>query len=351
MQVTYQCNVECKHCGPYCGPREYDWMTVDEMKDLITQAGELGALNVVFTGGEPTLMRKDLITLLNFIRDETPIKSTRMVTNGKWATSYDRAHRLLKEWKEAGLDEINVSCGEYHQEFIPIKDVATAFKAARDLDFMTVLLAGEFLRAGKGKMTPKMFMDAIGEELLPPELMSPYVNSCHGMSAGSAMNYGRGKEHIRVEDVLFQAETSIPSVCSDVLTAITVHPNGNTTACCGVMVREESLLNIGNWREQRLRPMLEAAHQDVVLNWIRYLGLHDLKRWLKSKDPSIEFRDKYINVCDLCAEIVFDKRCQELLNAQADERADDVIANKVLMDATIYEPSRFQYFEPVSTET
>lgn len=346
MQVTYQCNIECKHCGPYCGPKERDWMTVEEMKDLIRQAGELGARNVVFTGGEPTLLGKDLITLLHFIRDETPIASTRMVTNAKWATSYARAYRLATSWKDAGLDEINISCGEFHQEFVPIEDVATAFKAARDVGFSTVLLAGEFLKEGKGKFTPEMFTSAVGEKIMPLEVLSPYVKSCHAMSVGTAMNYGRGKDYIKEEDMVLEPEEAIPSLCRDVLTAITVHPNGNTTACCGIMVREESLLNIGNWREERLRPMLEAAHQDIILNWIRYVGLHDMKRWLKEKDPSLRFREQYTNICDLCADIVYNKRCQEVLKEHGHERADDIIANKIVLDATVYEPKRFTYADP-----
>ncbi|HZN12283.1 MAG TPA: radical SAM protein [Blastocatellia bacterium] len=350
MQVTYQCNIECKHCGPFCGPREYDWMTLGEMKDLIAQAAELGALNVVFTGGEPSLLGKDLMTLLHFIRDQTPIQSTRIVTNGKWASSYQTAHRLLKEWKEAGLQEVNISCGEYHQEFVPVETVAVAYKAARDLDFVTVLLAGEFLKEGKGKFPPQVFKDAVGEELLQPDVMSPYASRCHGMSIGAAMNYGRGKDYVKEEEMVLEPEGAIPSICSDVLTAITVHPNGNTTACCGIMVREESLLNIGNWREQRLRPMLEAAHQDVVLNWIRYLGLHDMKRWLREKDPTLQFRDKYTSICDLCAELVYNKRCQELLNQYGGERADDIIANKIVMDATVYEPARFNYATPAGVK-
>jgi hypothetical protein len=343
MQVTYQCNIECKHCGPNCGPKEKEWMTLDEMKDLIKQAGDLGAFNVVFTGGEPTLLGKDLSTLLRYIRDETPIKSTRIVTNGKWATSYMRAHRLLKEWKEAGLAEVNISCGEYHQEFVPIDDVTTGFRAARDLDFKTVLLVGEFLAEGKGKYTPQHFMDSLGEDLLPHQLISPYIEEVHAFSCGSAMNYGKGKQYVKEEDISFQEEELIPSLCSDVLSAITAHPNGKMTACCGIMVREESLLNIGNWREQRLQPMLEEASQDIILNWIRYVGLKDMKHWLQEKDPTIPFRDKYINICDLCAEIVYNERCQELLVEHGHERVDDILANKVAMDATIYEIDKFSY--------
>jgi hypothetical protein len=343
MQITYQCNIECEHCGPYCGPKEKDWMTVDEIKDLIRQADELGTSNVIFTGGEPTLLKKNLITVLNFIRDETNVPFTRMVTNGKWAATYDVAYRKLKEWKEAGLVELNVSCGEYHQAFVPVSSVVNAFRAARDLNYRTVLLAGEFLQDGKGKYTPEMFKEAIGEDLLPPEMLSPYVAETHGMSCGAAMNYGRGADKLNEEDLIYQEYEQVQSLCSDVLTAITVHPNGNTTACCGIMVREESLLNIGNWREQKLRPMLEAAHNDVIINWIRYVGLKDMKEWLLKKDPTLKFKDKFINICDLCAQIVYNKRAQELLIEYGHERVGDIIANKVAQDAAVYEPERYVY--------
>ena len=320
---------------------------MEEMKDLIQQAAELGAYNVVFTGGEPTLLGKDLITLLKFIRNETSIASTRMVTNGKWATTYERAHRLLKEWQEAGLVELNVSCGEYHQEFVPVERVAHAFNAARDLGYPTVLLAGEFLKEGKGNFSPQVFKSAIGEELLPPDLMSPYVSECHGLTCGAAMNYGRGKTYLDENELHYYDEKAIQNTCADVLTAITVHPNGNTTACCGIMMRDESLLNIGNWRQQRLRAIMEAAHHDLILNWIRYVGLKDMKSWLQEKDPTLSFKDKYISICDLCAEMVYSKRCQELLIRHGHERRDDIIANKAAMDATVYEPVRFRYAERV----
>src|SRR5439155_19620534 len=112
----YQCNIECGHCGPYCGPAERDWMTVDEIKDLISQAGVLGVTNVVFTGGEPTLLGPRLTDVLRFIRDETSIRSTRLVTNAAWAKTPAAAMERLRVWRDAGLEELNVSCGEYHQE-------------------------------------------------------------------------------------------------------------------------------------------------------------------------------------------------------------------------------------------
>jgi radical SAM family protein len=338
MQVTYQCNVECRHCGPFCGPRERDWMTPEEMRDLIAQAAELGAQSVVLTGGEPTLLGRELPALLRFIRDEAGVPSSRLVTNAKWAVTYDHARALLSGWKDAGLVEINVSCGEYHQEFIPVSSVVNAWRAARDLDFATVLLAGEFIDPSRAKFPPRVFRDAVGEDLLPPELMSPFSRRVHGMSCGSAMNWGRGRQMLREEDLIRQDEADIPTLCTDVLSAITVHPNGNTTACCGVMVRERSLLHIGNWREQRLRPLVEAANDDLVLNWIRNLGLKDMKRWLQEKDPSLTFPERYVSICDLCATMLHDKRCEELLLRHGAERRDEIVAARVAFEAALAAP-------------
>jgi hypothetical protein len=333
MQVTYQCNIACKHCGPYCAPDQKDWMTLSEMKDLIQQASELGVRNVVFTGGEPSLMGDDLVTLLRYLHGELKIPFSRIVTNGKFATSYQKAHRIFKKWRDAGLTEVNISCGEFHQEFIPVEVVATAYRAARDLDFITVLLAGEFLKEGHGQFTPEMFEEAVGERLLSPEDVSPYASRCLGMSTAPAMPYGRGKDYIKPHQLQMVEDTKIPTLCKDVLTVITVHPNGNTTACCGIMVRDESLLNIGDWRQTRLEKIVTDANQDIVLNWIRYLGLKDMKQWLKAKDPSLQFRDQYQNICDLCAEIVYNPRCQELLIEKGAERRDDILLNKVAVDA------------------
>jgi hypothetical protein len=318
-------------------------MSLDEMKDLVRQAGELRTRSVVFTGGEPTLLNDDLINLLLFIRDESPIPSTRLVTNGAWAVSDARARELLGRWQEAGLVEVNISCGEFHQELIPLTRVVNAYRAARGLGYATVLLAGEFLAPGKGEYSPERYRQAVGEPLLPPELASPYVSRVRGLSCGSALSYGRGKDSVRREDLRLQEPAELPGLCSDVLGAVTAHPTGETTACCGVMVREPSLLNIGNWRTQRLRPMLEAAHRDLILNWIRYLGLRDMRQWLQAQEPSLELRGRYASICDLCAEMLYDRRCQELLTTRGHERRDDILVNKVALEAALGQPERLVY--------
>jgi 4Fe-4S single cluster domain len=341
MQVTYQCNITCKHCGPYCSPKEADWMSGDEMRSLITQAAELEAGSVVFTGGEPSLLGKDLPPLIRFVH-ERGIKNTRVVSNAKFASTQDKATRVLGSWQEAGLCEVNFSCGEYHQEFVPIEHVANAYRAACDLGFKTVLLAGNFLAPGRGKLDRDAFEAAVGRPLLDVQELSPYSEYSHGMSVSESMPYGRGREFVKPGDITFHPVDKLPSCCDHLLVGITAHPNGNMTACCGIMVRQESLLNIGNWRRQPLREIVTRAHEDFVLNWIKYRGLREMKTWLEARDPELKFRESYQNICDLCAEIVYNPRAQALLAKGDEEKRKQIIASKVVTDAVLNAPN-FRY--------
>jgi hypothetical protein len=334
MQVTYQCNIACRHCGPYCGPYEKDWMTVDEIKSLIAQASEMGAKTVVFTGGEPTLLKDDLIDILRYAHGEAGIVNSRIVTNGRFATSYERAKEMMQAWQDAGLQEINISCGEYHQEFVNIEYVANAYRAASDLAFKTVLMVGEFLSNGLGKMTPDMFEKAIGRGRLPTrDQMSPFSDYKHGFDRSEAMAFGRGKHEVPCGGINYRDDSTLRTVCQDVNAVVTVHPNGNVTACCGVMVREDSLLTIGNWRQQTLREIADAAEQDIILNWVRTLGLRDMKTWLEGKRSDLNLRQSHQNMCDLCADIMYNEKCQKLLVDHAAERENAVMLAKIAADA------------------
>lgn len=343
LVVTYQCNAMCKHCGSNCGPRETDWMTEREIKELIRQAATLGARNIVFTGGEPTLLGDRLPELFQFIRDETLIPFCRLVTNGWWASSYDRAHSMLREWKDAGLVELNISCGEFHQEFVPIERIAHAFRAGIDLGFRTVILAGEFLRPGRGTRRPADYEGAVNGTLMPVQYLSPYCERSHGMQAGTVMPWGRGKEYVEDSDLVWSTENGSNPVCADVLASITALPDGRMTACCGVMTREASFLDIGNWREESLLAMTQRAHEDLIFNWIRYVGLRDMRDWLAAKDPSLELPTRCVSPCDLCARMLTNSAAREVLCRYGAERMDDILANRVALESTLFQLEDYVY--------
>ena len=112
---TYQCPIRCRYCGVNGGPYHTGRMP-DFIRRMIDQAKALTIVQlVVFTGGEPFLLGEDLYTsssLLTWV-------FTRVVTNAYWATSFVCVCEVIERLKRLGLTELNYSCDDFHQEFIP----------------------------------------------------------------------------------------------------------------------------------------------------------------------------------------------------------------------------------------
>jgi radical SAM protein with 4Fe4S-binding SPASM domain len=101
IRLTKACNLSCKHCSVKAGRKEKDELKTEEIANLIDQISRMGALYVVFTGGEP-LLQKDLPFLV-----ETAISEGLRVsidTNGTLLTM-----KNARALKKAGVSTIQVS--------------------------------------------------------------------------------------------------------------------------------------------------------------------------------------------------------------------------------------------------
>lgn len=310
---------------------------MDEMFDITKQADQLQCVSIVLTGGEPTLIKhEDLLRYFRYVKNETKIQNLRIVSNGHWAKTYDKAYSILKDWKEAGLDELNVSCGEFHQEFVPIDNIKHAFDAAIGLDYKTVLLGGEFIKSKNANFSPYDFEKKLGRKLMQANEISPFVDRNIGMSCHVALNVGRGEDNISTEDMPFVKDDEIPNICDKVITSLSFQPDGKVEACCAVMVRDHPVLTIANWREESVSSILEKLHSDLIINWIRYKGVKNLKGWLKDKDPGLTFKEQNNSICDICNEILLNEKCLDIICKHGHEEQDDIILKKISSDATIY---------------
>ena len=55
IELTRHCNINCKYCYSASGNKLDDELTLEEIKQVITDAKELGARTVTLNGGEPTI--------------------------------------------------------------------------------------------------------------------------------------------------------------------------------------------------------------------------------------------------------------------------------------------------------
>jgi len=68
VRVTKACNLRCLQCYSISGKKLKDELSLKEIKKIIEQAKELGAVRIFFTGGEP-FIRPDILDILRYADD------------------------------------------------------------------------------------------------------------------------------------------------------------------------------------------------------------------------------------------------------------------------------------------
>ncbi|MCK6262153.1 GTP 3',8-cyclase MoaA [Vibrio sp. ZSDE26] len=106
LSVTDVCNFKCTYCLPDgykpSGQKNSSFLTVPEVKRVVSAFAECGTSKVRITGGEPSL-RKDFIDIIDTVSSTSGIQKVATTTNGY------RMEKQVADWKQAGLTHINVS--------------------------------------------------------------------------------------------------------------------------------------------------------------------------------------------------------------------------------------------------
>ncbi|WP_033136285.1 GTP 3',8-cyclase MoaA [Aeromonas finlandensis] len=109
LSVTDVCNFRCTYCLPdgYRPPDGHKagrrpFLSVDEIRRVVSSFAAMGTRKVRITGGEPSL-RRDFTEIVNVIATTPGIEKVAMTTNGY------RLKDRAREWFDAGLNALNIS--------------------------------------------------------------------------------------------------------------------------------------------------------------------------------------------------------------------------------------------------
>ncbi|MGC9461157.1 GTP 3',8-cyclase MoaA [Vibrio genomosp. F10] len=106
LSVTDVCNFKCTYCLPDgykpSGQKNSSFLSVPEVKRVVSAFAECGTSKVRITGGEPSL-RKDFQDIIHTVSSTRGIEKVATTTNGY------RMEKHVESWQQAGLTHINVS--------------------------------------------------------------------------------------------------------------------------------------------------------------------------------------------------------------------------------------------------
>lgn len=328
FSATNRCTARCQDCPIVHEGGPPHTLTAKDMISVLDEVLPWGTLElVVFTGGEPMLLGDDLKKCISYAHQNKI--ATRIVTNAYWATSQDRAREVLGELKEIGLTELNLSCDDYHQEFIPLKNIKYANEAACELDFST-LIAHRI--KPDGIITIEYLSEFFGVEL--KEFKIDQENPKNNViMTGYNIPIKTFVESGKDEELGFdESGGSWKGPCSSVLTRIIISPDKRVQICCGIVSNSIEELYIGSLEEEPLLKILQRGNNDLITNWLALAGPSSILNFVRSKAPDIDIPDKFVNRCHLCNELFTNVKAREVLQKHANERGEMVALMRGLLD-------------------
>ncbi|VAX05128.1 Cyclic pyranopterin phosphate synthase (MoaA) [hydrothermal vent metagenome] len=111
LSITDICNFRCEYCLPdgyKCGSKS-KFLSLDEIRRLVTAFAELGVWKIRLTGGEPSV-RNDFIEIINIISNARGVETPAFTTNGY------RLKANAQKWYDAGMRNLNVSIDSLNRE-------------------------------------------------------------------------------------------------------------------------------------------------------------------------------------------------------------------------------------------
>lgn len=257
---THRCSAACKNCCFGCTPKIKHRMTYDEIIRYMDQAVEFfPSIQVcVFTGGECFLIGDDLDKCVNYA---TKLGlSTRVVTNGYWANSYETAYNRLQSLIDNGLKEINFSTGDDHQEYVKLDNIANGVRAAIDLGLrLPIHIALESSSSAKFKAK---HLDS--NECLSKLIEEKKVNilSAAWITFKSEELYSKDYDETQME---FEG-------CDNLFRTISINPYSQLLACCGLTAEYNKFLKLGNLQKYSIEDLYNAQFEDIYKLWLYTLG-------------------------------------------------------------------------------
>lgn len=312
--LDYQCNFSCTHCSVGSSPKTRFPMPTSLLDIFFDQLSTLSSIKVVtFTGGEATLHLDMLKSSIS--RAKQHGKVTRVVSNGWWAKSDEAALAFLHDLQKAGLDEINTSFDDYRLPFIKFSKIVHLVSAAIKLGIRVGV--GAIKSSNSSEWCAERIRNELAKYLsLPLSELSKHVSVVSDYPTPS----GSG-EDLDVAGLDGGLKTTIG--CGDLMSTISLHPNGSIKACCGHIQFYAKDLEIGNLYHESLSDIVNRARRNTLLWLIHTLGPKKILEDLGY------VTDRYTSKCHACKALLLNHR-QEFIS-WVQSNPDKLFTEKVLL--------------------
>lgn len=290
--TTYQCTAACEDCCFGCNPSRKERLTVNQVENFIRQAKSVYPFikHAILTGGECFVLGEDLYKIIDLLRIHG--YSIRIVTNAFWANSPTKTGQIIERLHSLGVEELSFSTGDNHQHWVPLDNVVRAVTCAIE--------AG--IRVAVNVETHKDFGFSKNQFMTYKEIAKYKDSPLLKVVAGQWMK-SSDQEHTSSS-----ARTGIPTLhtgrCKNLFDTITLSPQNEILACCGLTALRHPYLTIGTMEQNNLKTIWDYQFDDFMKIWLFAEGPDKILSFAQTQDSTIEIGGEWEHMCKKCSRIL-----------------------------------------------
>lgn len=283
IHLTLQCPLKCSHCCVSSDMHKKGHLDLASVLRLIDEAATFSTIEMIhFVGGDPFLHQDILEAAFRHIAGKGLLSAA--VTSAYWATSPEKADRILKTLTDAGLNQLTISYDDQHAEFVSEEKIVFAYRAATALGITTLIsiVADPAARINKAYMQRLLGSEA--------NITEAAVNS-----TGRALEEATAEllESRRTNELAYRGP------CKSMLRQISVHENGALTPCCGVIPMRDGL-RFGDIHRDSLDAAVNRAFNNPVYKWIAFEGPVAILRQITASTERPLRDEDFDGICHAC---------------------------------------------------
>jgi len=247
---------------------------------------------LVLTGGEVSCYKQEELTHVMTYAHDKGFSNVRIVSNGVWASTDEKAHKYINELAHGGLNELNLSTGDEHSMFVPLSNICHAIKSAKD--------AGIYVSIA----LEKHYKNAVTEEKIKEEYAQIYKEPLTDVNiiASDWIELKHLKKTFSPNDFNGQQEMNVG--CVNLFCGLQINPNGQLLSCCGFAAEFSEYLKLGHIDSYNSREEYENNLYNILNMWLYTDGPKGIIEYLEGKNLN---NDVAKHPCEYCLKMLMNK--------------------------------------------
>ncbi len=296
IQCTLTCPLRCAHCATDSNPTRTERIPLADLLNMVDIAALVGASRIGFTGGDPFLLQKDLVSCILRAREHSLY--TVIITSAYWATSERIALRVLEPYASLGM--LALSTDSFHTPYVSIERIRNAIRAARTLRINRV----ELQVTGLDDDEITVVRDKLGDDGVDLPIRFQKL-----WPIGQASGISRNEDgFVSIDDLDLTCPMGLPFLMT----------TGQVVGCCSSITKlgDDNPVLLGNWSRGNLAEILTNYNGQEYYFFLKTFGLRPLVQHLQRKGMVQDKDLSATDVCHLCYKLHSEREIRaELVNA------------------------------------